>query len=1130
MHGVGDSSELLARKRWFFPKLILLFAGWSGALLPAQGDLRWTRFKFPVKFAALGVEDGLSQGSVLAICQDRRGFMWFGTEDGLNRYDGYTFYVFRPERTNPGAISDNIISSIYEDSRGRLWIGTQGGGLNLFDQDTESFVSFRHNPQDDFSINSNSIHCILEDQLGRFWIATDGGGLCLMLPGRETGKPEFIRFIHDPHNPRSIGGDAVTSVFQDRAGTLWAGCDGGGLNRLVFDETGIRSLTFERFSVVPGDPATTGLDRVMDIEEDEMGNLWIGTANGLLFRDHESKAFRRFIPGSGDDTSLSHFFVRKLYKDRKGILWIGTDGGGLNRLDWAPGAERPRFVRFLNDPDNPHGIRSNAVESIYEDRSGTLWVGLYYGGVNKIVLRGDRPEERDREKFVHYQNAPRDPASLSSNFVNAICERPQGDLWIGTDGGGLNQVLPPSGPPRPLRFIHHRLDLSRPDSLSDDIITAIHCGRSGQLWVGTYTGGLNRVEADGKGRVRFAHFRHDPEKESSLSSDFVMSIYEDSRGVLWVGTIDGGLNRFNARDGTFSNWRFNLMNPRSINDDNVNAILEDSRGRLWVGTAEGLHLFDRDTGLFTRFLHNPADPGSISHDYIRVIFEDSRGRLWVGTNGGGLNRIDFTGIRGRPRFHRIDSEAGLPSQVIMGIIEDKAGLLWLGTGRGLSRLDPDLLTVVNFSSTNGVQIDEFNRNAFCRSHSGELLFGGKSGLYIFHPPDISQNPHRPPVVITGFQLFGKPVPIGKRVNGRVVLPQAINETKEIVMSSRDSVFSLEFAALNFIFSERNRYAYKMEGLDPDWNQMGGRRFVTFTTLPPGRYRFRVKASNNEGLWNETGTSLRIIVKPPLWRKWWFLVGMLLIAVMAGYLLYILRIRQLTRRQYALEGLVEQRTRELRDASLRDALTGLRNRRYIDEILLPELRYYLSRKTFNIRNEGDRRRLPEDGGIGILLVDIDHFKKLNDQHGHSSGDRYLVGFAEILHKSVRAEDVVIRMGGEEFLIVLKRSDITFLDAFTLRLKEIVEAKEVAADEAKLKRTCSIGYTHFPFYEAAPELIDFDRLLMILDAGLYYAKNHGRNLAVKVVPADSPPEPFVESQFNRVLELGPKNHYFSLLPFR
>ena len=796
-------------------------------------------------FDQISIEQGLSQSIVLDIVQDSRGFLWFATEDGLNKYDGYDFTVLRHDPHDSSSISYNYILALCVDSREMLWVGTFQRGLDMYDPATGDCVHFRHDPEDPGSLSNDMVRVIHEDPGGVIWVGTDGG---LNRLDRERGV--FTRFTHDPSDPAGIGHDEIRALCDAGGGGLWIGTNGGGLYRY---DSGNDSFAGYRHD--PEDPRSLPANSVRSLTVDREGVLWVGTEGGGLCRfDEDGESFECFANDPSDPHSLSHNSVFAIFETSGGELWIGTNGGGLCRFDRDSGG----FIRYVNDPNDPASLSYNEIYSIYEDGSGVVWLGTYGGGVNKVNLR--------KSRFRHFRHDSNDPNSLSHPIVWCMVEDGPDILWIGTHGGGLNRLDRKTG-----RFTHFLHDEDDPSSISSNIVRQILIDRSGTLWTGTHGGGLCRYD---RKSGRFRTYRHDPSDPRSISHDEIRCIYEDSRGVLWAGTNGGGLNRMDDRDaGSFTRFENRPGDSSSLSNDFARTVFEDSEGGFWVGTqGGGLNLMDRERGEFVSFRHDPHDSTSIISDFVFSIYEDDEGILWIGTWGGGLVRFD----RHSGEFTAYTRRHGLPSNSIYGLLEDDRGNFWMSSNNGICRFDPETGRVKVYTELDGLQSNEFNGGSFYRSDSGEMFFGGIDGLNSFFPDDIVDNPFVPPVVITSFRKLNREVDLGKATSRDGVLR----------LNHNDYVISFEFAALEYSAPEKNRYAYMMEGLDDEWIFTDHtKRFANFTTLPPGRYTFRVRGSNNDGVWNEEGASVRILITPPYWHTWWFRLIVTAGLVMAGLLLY-----------------------------------------------------------------------------------------------------------------------------------------------------------------------------------------------------------------------------------------------------
>ena len=807
------------------------------------------------RFRRLSIEHGLSQSSAFCIVQDKKGFIWIGTEAGLNRYDGYKFKVYTYDEKDPNTISNGFILSMCKDKSGIIWIGTEKG-FNRFDTREEQFTRYLHDPDKPHSISNSRVTSICEDRYGFLWVGTECG-----LNKFDKEKKRFTRYYNYPDNPHSLSNNIIRVVYEDKSGTLWIGTYGGGLNE--YDRKKDRFFCYRN---IPDDPFSLSDDRVLSIYEDDSGMLWIGTeVEGLNKFDRENGVFLHYKHDPRDKTSLSDNHINTIFEDEFGTLWVGTNDGGLNIFDRG----ELTFIHFKNDPDKITSLCHNRVVTVFEDNNEGLLIGTRGGGISVF--------NRETQRFVHYRSLTNNPNSLSYNAVRPIYEDTSGILWIGTDGGGLDKFDREKG-----IFTHYTHDPNNPGSISSNRALAICEDSSGVFWIGTNGGGLNKFN---RTWGTFTRYRHDPYNAQSLGDDRIRAMLVDKDRVLWIGTNGGGLDRFDTEKKVFTHYRNDPNDPHSLSNDRIFCIYEDRAGYLWIGTfGGGLNRFDKESGRFTHYKNDTSDINSISKNFILSIYEDKEGVLWIGTVHGGLNKLD----RSTKIFTRYTTKDGLPDDLIYDIIPDNKGYLWMSTNRGLSRFDPKIEEFKNFDVKDGLQSNEFNTGTgFINSRTGEMFFGGINGFNSFFPDSIMDNPFVPPIAITSFQLFNKPVPVGKLVDGRTILAKSITATKEITLSYNDNVFSFEYAALHYVSPERNQYAYKMIGLEKEWNYVGNRRFVTYTGLPPGEYTFRVIGSNNDGAWNESGTSLNITIIPPFWNTWWFYIlcivaGVLIIAAIFIY--------------------------------------------------------------------------------------------------------------------------------------------------------------------------------------------------------------------------------------------------------
>ncbi len=876
---------MIGKKREFCVSLqlaVLLFLQVLG--LFARSDYQFER---------LTIDDGLSQSAVNCIAQDRIGYMWFGTQEGLNRFDGYTFKIFKHVVGSNDSLSDHFIWCIVEDRNGFLWIGTNDGGLNRFDPRTETFK----------------------------------------------------RFLHDPNEEQSLSHNYVTSIYEEKDGTLWIGTDGGGLHKLIDKEKGV----FKRFS------STDGIisNRITSIGTDSLGQLWVGALDEGLFKmtDRQNEKFTQITHASRDDKDLDHLHVNVIYLDPYGVLWVGTEGGLFQLSD--PNINT--FVRYTANPDLKNGkgeetnrgdhkwLSHNDVRAIWDAGDGKLWIGTYGGGVNIF--------EPKTHLFTYCKNDAGDGRSLLENRIRSIFKSKEGLIWIGTDNGlniynhgtqnfqlyrphlnknslnygevrcfhqdksgilwvgtfvgGLNRFNRSPGVREEDRFSY----ITKKDGLSHNDVRCLWANDDGTFWLGTWGGGLNHYDPKTGKFNNFKTYRYDQDDNKSLSNDYIRVLYKDSHGILWVGT-NGGLNRYNPRAGNFERYKKG-KGDRELSHSDIFSISEDRAGTLWIGTRGGglNKLVDRGKMKFQVFRHNPKDRKSLSHDFILSMHEDAAGDFWIGTFGGGLNKMD----REKGTFISYTKKDGLPNGVIYGILEDKKGNLWLSTNRGLSRFNPRKREFRNFYKEDGLQSNEFNRGAYYTDErTGEMFFGGLNGFNIFDPAKIKDDDFRPPAVITELMINGEGRLLSELEQEYSTDQELSNEggkARKLKLTYRDSI-SFEFAALYYSRPKRVKYRYKLEGYDREWleikNSAENRR-ATYAKLPAGDYIFRVQFSLNSGNWSEMDKAKRITlsVSQIPWKTGWA-IGLYILIFL--FILYGIR---LTITKKMLKREVERKTGALK---------------------------------------------------------------------------------------------------------------------------------------------------------------------------------------------------------------------------
>ncbi|MBX7220690.1 MAG: protein kinase [Blastocatellia bacterium] len=802
--------------------LLLLWGSWAEVSQPVGAASN------RLQLGHLGLEQGLSQSGVMALLQDRKGFLWLGTQDGLNRYDGATFKAYRHNPADPTSLSNNFIKTLYEDRAGQLWIGTDGGGLNRYDAQTDSFVSFKADPTVPGSLGANSVWAIGEDAQGRLWVGGYGSGLCRFDPQANR----FSVYQHDPTRAGSLPGDNVFALYLDRQQRLWVGMWGGGLCQ--YDP-----LTDGFLSWNDGPERPTGLNSrfVYALTEDRQGNLWLATGgNGVYRLDARRERFVNYRSDLKNPVSLTTDYVFTIFEDSQGKIWVGTRGGGVCRYN----PQRDGFDAMTLDRNHPDVSSCRVIRAFFQDRAGTLWIGTEGEGVYFY--------DPLAERFHNLKPDPHRLDGLPEKAVKAVLQDRSGRIWIGTWGGGLCRYDPVSD-----RYQTFRQEPQVPGSLPNDSVFALYEDSAGRLWVGTDGGGLCRYDP---ATERFVLYPGDAQNPEALPSNNIAALAEDSRHNLWVGLNGSGVCQFNPQTGkVLRRFQNDPHRSDSLSSDAIYALFIGVDDTIWVGTrGGGLCRYLPQTETFQQYGVLPAQANGLTANVVNALYQDAQRVLWIGTRGGGLNRLDpQTGL-----ITVFQIQNGLPNDVINAIAPDRQGNLWLSTNRGIAKFDPRRGTFRNFDAGDGLQSNEFSPGVTFVSREGEIFFGGVAGVTSFHPEAVRDNMYLPPVVITDFKKF----------NQSVSLPTAIAETPELTLDYKDNFITFEFAALNFTNPGKNQYAYRLVGFDQNWIPAGTQRSATYTNLDGGTYVFQVKGSNNDGLWNEAGASIRLRVLPPPWKRWW----------------------------------------------------------------------------------------------------------------------------------------------------------------------------------------------------------------------------------------------------------------------
>jgi signal transduction histidine kinase/ligand-binding sensor domain-containing protein/DNA-binding response OmpR family regulator len=811
-----------------------------------------------IKFKHLSSDDGLSQNFVSCILQDNKGFMWFGTKDGLNRYDGYSFVVYQHDPFDTTTISDNFITSLFEDSRGYIWVGTLTGGLNIFDRKTETFHQINYTPNSSKITVTEEVKAIVEDSKGNIWIGTRGEGIFKLSFNRKNSLDiTYKQFISKSDLPGSLSSNIVSTIFFDSKGVLWISTLTG-LDKFNFEKENFTHYEIQTRNSKA--PASFFDKTIFSIHESQNGNLWLGTLSGLVRFDRQTGDYKLY-PHHFDVFRYGWGSIMQIVEDNSEKLWLATPGE-LMRFN----PKTLSYDYFKNDFYDPNSISYNSISSLFIDRTGILWVGTSGMGINLY----DPKVNRFSSLVIKT-----DPLSRITGFsVRSIFQENRDIFWLSTDV--LFRWNRRTG-----EIKSYETDSNRPNDFGNTGPYSIIKSYDGKIWSAT-TEGLYCYDPVTEEARQYKFISSDttglPQKEA-------FAVFEDQEKNIWAATENFFCRLINKGKGVFESFRY--QRPLPYNQRVRPVIYQDRKGTFWLGTRNGLLLFDQQKKTFYTYKNDPTKPNSLNNDIINTICPDPSNPdkiLWIGTSGGGLNRFNID----KESFEHFTEKDGLPNNVVYGILPDSKGNLWLSTNKGLSKFNPKEKSFRNYDVNDGLQSNEFNTGAFYLGKTGEMFFGGIKGLNYFYPDAIKDNPYIPNVVITNLKLGDKNI---SHKNENSILQKPISEINELVLSYDQDVITFEFASLDYSAPGKNRYAYKLENLSKEWIYSGSDRSATFTHLPFGEYVLLVKATNNDGIWNETGIALKLIITPPWWSRWW---AYILYSVFILSVLYLIRRYELNR--------------------------------------------------------------------------------------------------------------------------------------------------------------------------------------------------------------------------------------------
>lgn len=995
-----------------------------------------------VSFRRLAIPDEVPAHLTTALAQDRQGFLWIGTQAGLVRFDGSRFEVFRSNPEDPATLGGSYVRSLLPSRDGRLWVGTFSGGLSVYDPARESFTRYRNDPQNPASLAHDRVEALAEDRSGRIWAATNEG-----VDRLDPRSGRIDHFRHDPADPRSLLDNPVRSLLMDRTGRVWVG-GRGGLQIWRGEGKG-----FERVASEPGQPGSLAEELVVKLFEDERGRIWIGTTeHGAAVVDPRTGLLQRLLPRPAAADGLSHFWIYGFAQAAPDEIWIATFGGGVDVIDPV---SLKVIDRLRHDPTLESTPGGDRIGAVLRDRSGVVWVGTWGQG----IARHD-PATR---AFRMLRYSPDRPDGLTHPEVVRALQTRDGTIWVGTNGNGVDLF------DRDLRRIGgiggHRPDPLDPGALSVGAVTCLAEGPDGSVWVATLNGDLHRKRP---GAPRFERIA----VAQGLPGGAIRALTFGPGGELWIGAAEG-LARLDPATSKIEVFRHDPDDPTTLSGMAVESIAFGSDGTLWIGTDSGLNAFDPKLGKAVRILSEPGRRDSLPNNWVPDLMVAADGHLWVGTQGGACILTSWDGRTAR--FERVADRLGRPPAPVESLIQDAQGQVWIGPRL---RVDPTTWRWQELGPADGCEFRSFYFASRARTSSGALLFGSPEGLQVVQPDRIGRWNYAPPVVATALRVDAIQKPGATRL-GRLSLAPG------------ERGFRLDFAALDFTAPEKIAYRYRLDGYDSKWiSTNAAQASLTYTNLAPGSYTLRVQGTNRAGRWSGYELALPVVVQPAFYQTAWFRAAVALALLILLYGLFLLRIRQLEARSEKLERLVRERTAELEqayirieEASLTDPLTKLRNRRFLEQAIPGDVELAIRR-----HEDGN----PEGADLVFLLLDLDHFKSVNDTYGHAAGDAVLVQTAKVLRSVMRSSDHIVRWGGEEFLAVVRFVDRREASELAEKIRAAIAAHPFRLEDGTvLRRTCSIGFGAFPFLPERPRSIGWQEVVDLADLGLYTAKRNGRD---------------------------------------
>jgi ligand-binding sensor domain-containing protein len=997
-------------------------------LTPLQFESARASISSDIEFQHISTDIGLSQKTVLSMYQDSLGFVWIGTQEGLNRYDGREIRVFTNSANDPSSLSSNVVRAIIEDSKGYLWIATSNG-LNRINKDHQTFQRIELKTLSGQQVKKLYSLAIIGGNT--LLVGTDGNGVFRLNTDLPTPKASPLAELSE------LSTADVRVIFEDTRNRIWFGTDGKGVW-----VTGRDYKTLTKFSA-DGKQGSISHNRIRAIKEDTKGQIWLGTRGGGLNQfDERTKLFSVFKNDKNNLASLSNNRVYSIVEDSERRLWIATDGG-VNLLEQQAGA----FIRVQHHTSQKRGLSHNRVLSLLESDNGLIWLGTMSGLDlwNPVTA-----------KFAHYRNISEDKNSLSNNTVYSFAESRKNELYVATFGGGLNKFS----------FAKNKWEVvssspSNKDLQIEQRLTSLMVDNDKNIWIGGFSSGVSVITSN---HERLLQFKNEKESSSSLSANGITDMYQDSDNTIWIATYAAGLNKLNQDNNSFTRYQ-KSKNQSGLQSNSVLQILEDDEGYIWLATdGGGISRLNKSSNEILTFTHDADEESSLSGNVAWSIFQDSRGRFWVGTQGQGLNRWEPENRRnGRGIFQHYSEKDGLASGTINGVLEDDQGNIWVSTNKGVSKIDPHSNKISNYNLASEIHDNELNLGAMTKSSDGRLYFGGLNGVSAFYPEQITSNLNKPRVVLTDILSENKSISIDK----------SASLLTEIEFSHKDYLITFEFAALDYSQPEKNQYQYKLEGFDPEWIDSKNLNRATYTNLPSGQYLLKVKGSNNDGLWSDESINLPVTILPAPWATWWAFT--IYSIIFCGFLILLIRSQakrianqDLFKQQVINEIESSTRSIELENRSLRKQLKNYEINSANDiETGLPNQTFFTEQVLISLALLKKQSKLNPKLKMFCAILSV----KSND----NNTSQLVSKLAEQLSKTDNQIHLVARWNKNELAL------LGFADSQESLKRTINSIEQAFIDSQGTDSTCehSLGYTINPLNRMDNYPFKWDNVLMITE---------------------------------------------------